>query len=56
MLSTGAPSGATRGYSVYSLDGRIIASGTTDGAESGVTVNPGCYIVTVAGNAVKIKM
>lgn len=47
---------AGKGYSVYSLDGRVIASGTTDGAESGVAVNPGCYIVTVAGNAVKIKM
>lgn len=47
---------AGEGYSVYSLDGRVIASGTTDDAESGVTVNPGYYIVTVAGNTLKIKM
>lgn len=43
-------------YSVYSLDGSIIASGKVNDTDVSIAVSPGCYIVKVAGNAVKIKM
>ena len=43
-------------YSVYSLDGSIIASGKVNDTDVSVAVSTGCYIVKVAGNAVKIKM
>lgn len=48
--------GAASGYAVYTVDGRLVASGSADGGTATIDVAPGLYIVTLGTKTAKVAV
>lgn len=48
--------GAASDYAVYTVDGRLVASGRADGGTATIDVTPGLYIVALGSKTAKVAV